>query len=183
MTVVAVGDHGNAYILAMQIAASSNFQSVVTEVTQAAAMDHIHYPFVDFDESGAILADLAPPRAIVCDELGDEEFVTDGIGKWNLLESWWVSFDFNIPAAYLLNDTLNEWAWFTLQVKNIINDVLALGKTGNPVGSKTYMQISTFRRIEGPYRIDPVERGNLDNPASTQPSVIWHVAYEVGRGF
>ena len=184
MTLVDVANHGNSYILALQVAASTTFQTVVGEANQTDAMDHIHYPVVDFDETGAIVVDLEPPRAIIVDELGDEEYVTNGIGKWDLNQSWWLSFDFVVPTDHTSEGgTQNEWAWFQLQIKTILSDMLQLGKTGNPVGSKTYMELSSLRRLQGPYRLDPAEYGRPADPAAGKPDVIWHVAYEVFRGF
>jgi len=178
MTLLPLTDHGNVYVLAAQLAASSTFQAAVNETTQAAALEHISYPFVKFDESGAVVDDLEPPRIVISDELGQEEMLFEAHGELKRLEqTLWVTFDLVPPKDISSESVLNEWAWFTSRVRTILRDAQKLGGIGNPVGSITYSHVS-FLRTRGPYRQDQSESGRLPDPAGRVPDIVWHAAYE-----
>jgi hypothetical protein len=188
MTIVAVGDHGTVYLIAKAISASSTFQTVTNTATAADALEYVHYPFVDFDDRGAVVVDLKPPRAIVCDELGEDEFQEGGMHTWKRHETFWVSFDFPIPNDYMIEGgTVNQWAWFQQQVLAILKDVQSVGKTDSgvtPTGGVevTYSAIRAVSRTEGPYRLSMDER-DAPHPDDRQPPEVWHVAYMLERGF
>lgn len=188
MTVIAAADHGNIYVLAKQIAQSSTFQSVCGVSTTDEALERVHYPYVDIDEDGELLVDLEPPRAILSDELGEEEYVEGGMHTWTLQESFWLSFDFLVPTAFRVNDTKNTWAWFRQKVQQILKDMQSVGKTAagiTPTGGVeiTYSALRAARRVEGPHRLAVAERDIDQEPEEGVMPEVWHVAYIIERGF
>lgn len=187
MTLIGVADHGNIYLLAQAFAASSTFQSVLGVSTTADAFERVHYPDVEFDDDGGMYCEMNPPRIIIADELGEDELTEGGIHSFRRSESFWCSFDFYIPPDITIHGKKNSWAWFTSKVLAVLKEARDLGKTGN-VGStgKSYPVISSARRVEGPYRIDVSERDlddTKDSPELGGPNELWHVAWEVVRGY
>jgi len=187
MTVVEVQDHGNIYLVAKMVAASSTFQSVVGAASETEAFNSIHYPYIDLDDQGEIVCPLEPPRAILSDELGEDEYLDGAIHTWSRRETFWLSFDFAIPKEYRIEGNVkNSWAWFRLKIQAIVKEMRLAGKTASgvtPTGGQpiSYPALRAMRRVEGPYQLSTSER-MTDHPDDGPPPEVWHIAFAVERG-
>lgn len=166
------------YLLAVMIANCATFRS--SEVTHTAdataALKRIHYPFADNDEKET------PPRAIISDDadLSQEAFQQTSRGVWTKKETLWLSFDFRVPCAYAKEGHRNEWAWFKKTTRAIMKEMRTLAGRGiSGVSDLAHFNLTDYRRVQGPYRMDIAEGFDLPDPEDEKPESFWHVAYEV----
>ena len=178
---VAVADHGNAYMLAVLVANSSTFRSVVSKATVIKALTKIYYPW--HDESGD--NPELPSRAVIVDDsdFGDENHRKVATGVWKISGSYRLNFDFNIPATERTGRA-NEFAWFHKQTNNIMKEMRSIAGWGNSGVTSgdgnplAHFNMMNYQRQEGPWEIDPSE-DMLPDPQTGELLPFWHMGYDI----
>ena len=175
---VAVADIGNAYMLAVLVANSSTFRTVVGATDITTALAKIYYPWANEDEQEGALE--LPSRAVIVDDsdFGEEIHTKTATGTWKISGSFRLNLDFNIPTAERIGKA-NEYAWFNQQCREIFKEMRAIAGWGSSgVGNRSQLNMMNYRREEGPWEIAPGEQ-ELPDPTDGPLVSYWHCGYEV----
>lgn len=180
ITTVPTGIFCQPYRLALMVAASSTFQTIVKATTVAEAMRSIHYPDVElYDTQGVLKAESLPPLAVISDEAPLTRTRVGTAGFYNSTTNLILEFQFYIPTATAAEGHQASAAWFMTQTGSILTDMEALARTGTPVSGETHLNLTAYSRIAGPMQFDMGE-GILPDPDLNEYSrELWFVNFNM----
>lgn len=149
---------------------SATFQSVVGEVTAAAAANHIYKAQAKDDGTQAM------PRCVI--GAVDRSITKRGSGSWSMTGNLFLQFEFPVPNAQQADPNAAH-DWFLGKMEDIIEEMIVLvdGGTG-------YLNITEFvEEVAGlPDEVNLSEQGDDDATDITKSAEYWWSFWTVNPG-
>ena len=159
-----VADQGKLYLLALLVASSSTFQTLVGAADAAAALNSVYYPWADDDDTY--------PRAVVHYMQRSRVRVGPPVGqRFKATDNYLVAFEFEIPDAEA-GSTKDQWSWFNKKTDDIWGEMEILAGTGSSgVNNLAHFNMVQHEELSM-FRMPAEERAHTD-PETGKPKPLW----------